>query len=45
MGAIRSSTQDLHGPTSQKTALFIVTAVKNSNLDKRRFIYGRLIIF
>jgi hypothetical protein len=36
MEAIRSSeTQDLHGATSQKTAFFIVTAVKTSNLTKK----------
>jgi hypothetical protein len=29
-------TQDLHGATSQKTAFFIVTAVKASNLTKCR---------
>jgi hypothetical protein len=28
----RRFTQDLHGATSQKTAFFIVTAVKTSNL-------------
>jgi hypothetical protein len=31
-GGKRSFTQDLHGATSQKTAFFIVTAVKTSNL-------------
>jgi hypothetical protein len=30
----RQFTQDLHGDTSQKTAFFIVTAVKTSNLPK-----------
>jgi hypothetical protein len=31
-GSIASITQDLHGATSQKTAFFIITAVKTSNL-------------
>jgi hypothetical protein len=31
----RRFTKDLHGTTSQKTAFFIVTAVKTSNLTNR----------
>jgi hypothetical protein len=31
-------TQDLHGATSEKTALFIVTAVKTSNLATEALI-------
>jgi hypothetical protein len=31
---LRRFTHDLHGTTSQKTAFFIVTAVKTSNLTK-----------
>jgi hypothetical protein len=38
----RRFTQDLHGATSQKTAFFIVTAVKTSNLTLLPFnIYGK----
>jgi hypothetical protein len=33
----RRFTQDLHGPTTQKTAFFIVTAVKTSNLTSVDF--------
>jgi hypothetical protein len=33
----RRLTQDLHGATSQKTAFFIVTAVKTSNLTTRNY--------
>jgi hypothetical protein len=32
----RRITQYLHGATSQKTAFFIVTALKTSNLNKTR---------
>jgi hypothetical protein len=35
MEAKRRFTQDLHGATSQKTAFFIVTAVKTSNPKKQ----------
>jgi hypothetical protein len=31
MGRLLIDTQDLHGATSQKSAFFIVTAVKTSN--------------
>jgi hypothetical protein len=34
----RRFTQDLHSATSEKMAFFIVTAVKTSNLTKRRLI-------
>jgi hypothetical protein len=34
----RRFTQDLHGATSQKTAFFIVTAVKTKNLTQSRYL-------
>jgi hypothetical protein len=35
-------TEDLHGATSQKTAFFIVTAVKISKLTKKLYFYRQL---
>jgi hypothetical protein len=35
--------QELHGVTSQKTALFIVTAVKTSNLTFDSLVYTSLL--
>jgi hypothetical protein len=36
----RRFTQDVHGATSQKTAFFMVTAVKTSNLTKCHLFYS-----
>jgi hypothetical protein len=41
----RRFTQDLHGATSQKTALFIVTAVKTSNLTLRVIVERMLVLY
>jgi hypothetical protein len=35
----RQFTQDLHGATSQKTAFFIVTAAKTSNLTYENSVF------
>jgi hypothetical protein len=38
----RRFTQDLHGSTTQKTAFFIVTAVKTSNLTEFENLFPKL---
>jgi hypothetical protein len=37
-----SDLQDPHGATSQRTALFIVTAVKTSNLTKKESLQKKI---
>jgi hypothetical protein len=39
----RRPTQALHGATSQKTAFFIVTVVKTSNLTLCNFVISKLL--
>jgi hypothetical protein len=40
VSAKRRFTQDLHSATSQKTAFFLVTAVKTSNLTQKLCYFG-----